>query len=204
MNIYESTLALLLHYANARPPVIGRESFYALKTELLNRYGVKDGVDIQYIEKPCFCYGKYGNRCYKCGGSYVFERKWIRLQRWRFVDYSFHQPLETLYSPREALNVTIKGYIEHPSYGVKSNECLLWLLVLCGEWRLLIRQFRSGCYVHPGWYPLSTLQKIFFGVVTWPRNQVNSFRFWFLGLKNKLRRKLREWIVPDYEEEIPF
>lgn len=197
----ELILSTLLHYANARPPTLHRQEFYALKDRLLRRYGVPDGEDVQEIIKECWCNGDYGTRCYKCRGTLVYDRKWVRLQRWRFGKYVFHQPIETLRVPREGWNVNIRGLVQHPSYGVLSNEAALWLLVLCGWWGLFFSLLSASRFEHPRLYPLSCLQYIIFGI----RQFWNYLKFRRRLMANKLSRRWKEFLYPvEMDDEIPF
>src|SRR5690606_6681754 len=137
----------LLHYANASPPW-NRTEFYALKERLLRQHGRFLGHDIQEITKECWGHrewdnewGEYGyldctkdDKC-RCRGTGIFDRRWIRLERWEWCGYVFHRPVDdTRIAPVDMNNVLrapdIVGRIEHPDYGDKSNEAVLWLYLL--------------------------------------------------------------------------
>src|SRR2546430_712949 len=95
-------LALLLHYANANPPW-NRTEFYSLKNRLLIRYAKFRGYDLQIIKKECWGpldpdgdYGDHtgcqGRFCPHCGGTGIFDVRWVRLERWQWGRYLFHRP----------------------------------------------------------------------------------------------------------------
>src|ERR1700735_250428 len=92
---------LLLHLANSNPPSCNRREFYDLKTALLWRFGQKCGLDIQEIKKECWgerYYDRYGDehyhpcgpKCRRCGGTGIFDIRWVILARWQWGGYIFH------------------------------------------------------------------------------------------------------------------
>ena len=167
-------LARLLHYANASPPMM-RAEFYALKERLLRKYGTLDGGDVQEIRKECWGprawrdeWGDYDYRgcskdCTRCGGTGVFDIRWVWLERWRWGKYVFHRPAGETRIPNDA-PITIRGRIQHPDYGRGSNEAALWLYLLCGEWRLLWRSIRGSCCCGRYWWPFLNVQRVLFKV----------------------------------------
>lgn len=127
-----SLLAVLCHYANADPSC-SRRHFYDLKDRLLRQFAEFRGHDIQEITKECWGgrrdhYGDWsgcGPTCRRCGGTGVFDRRWVRLQRWQWGNYTFHIPDgDTRIRPE---SVQIVGRIEHKNYGRASREAELWL-----------------------------------------------------------------------------
>lgn len=84
-----SILAWLCHYANADPSFSSRY-FYDLKDRLLRQFAEFRGHDIQEITKKCWGdkrddYGDWhgcGPRCRRCGGTGVWDRRWVRLQKY--------------------------------------------------------------------------------------------------------------------------
>jgi hypothetical protein len=145
----------LLHRANAAPPRIGREAFYAMKDRLVARYGYLIGTDYQHILKPC-----WDGPCERCGGTGVWTEFYVELDRWQIARWIFHRPMRRLIricgGPKA---VTIEGYIHHAGYGALSVVCALLLAILFDRplfWTLL----RSPSTVEwPGW-PLHTLQQL--------------------------------------------
>lgn len=142
--------AWLLHLANANPPFSTRQEFYTLKHRLLKRYGHFEGHQIQEIRKDCWgpgrindAYGEYeyqgcrGETCPRCRGTGVFDIRWVRLERWTWGRYVFHVPsgdtrvIPSPYPPRDM----IRGRIEHLHDHQRSREALLWLYLLCGQYR---------------------------------------------------------------------
>ncbi len=167
IRLYSRLLAWLLHYANARPPIVGQKEFYDLKYRLLRRFAQRRGFDIQEIRKECW--GSYsvacGPQCRRCGGTGIFDLFWVTLERWQWGRHVFHCPfLKTHIKPTEHASINIRGRIEHPKYGRASSESVLWLYLLCGEFRLLWQSLKNSCCC--GWYiwPFLNMQRIIFHV----------------------------------------
>lgn len=142
-------IARLLHIANSSPPPPGfrRERFYKMKQRILRWFGTEDGHDLQFIEgKTCWsCYGTgehYApHDCYKCGGDGWFKPPvWILLKRWKFGEYTFHEPIQRLYRKPDLHSYhkpLIEGYVEHASYPWKDIHRARLILALLFDWRLL-------------------------------------------------------------------
>ena len=163
-------IATLLHYANASPPW-NSQDFYSLKSRLLNRHARFCGHDLQEIRKKCWGYrdwdsdyqdymGCAGATCKKCGGTGLIDIRWVRLQRWEFCGYVFHCPDGDTRVPPPIGTKLIIGRIEHANYGRASSEAVLWLYLLCGEWRLLWKELRSSRACGWTWWPLLNVQKV--------------------------------------------
>jgi hypothetical protein len=163
-------LANLLHLANAAPPYGDwrREHFYAMKQRILERFGRRDGEDIQFITKPCWGDRRRGYRgvctrdqeC-RCGGSGVYDFYWVRLERWRMGDHIFHRPVERLRSSPG--KVTIEGIIRHqvPDRW-QAHEAHL-LLSLIFDRRLFVSMLDYICHDWPTTWdlpPLTLLNKL--------------------------------------------
>lgn len=167
-------LAKLLHYANAGHPAF-RSEFYALKERLLRKYGTFRGHDLQEIKKECYgeSVGYYewagckGTKCRRCGGTGVFDIRWVRLERWEWRGYVFHRPVDDTRIPPAVGSVKIFGRIEHADYGLKSAEAVLWLYVLCGEFRLWARSLRASRYCRPRFWPMLRLQAVVMPLAMW-------------------------------------
>lgn len=164
----------LLHLANTNPPVGTRQQFYALKHQLLKRYGHFEGHQIQQIEKPCFGPRKHstdgdewefqgcpGETCPRCRGSGVFDIRWVRLERWTWGRYVFHVPsgdtriIPSPYPPRDM----IRGRIEHQHNHQVSREALLWLYLLTSQFATFWREcggYSCTCRL----YPMLNLQRV--------------------------------------------
>ena len=108
-------LALVLKHANCSPPSSCKEDFYALKEAILEKFGERDSYDYQLIEFPCWGESRYhgcDEHCGKCGGTGIYHRFHVRLERWKLAGQVFHKPLErTAFSMGP---VNIKGKINHP------------------------------------------------------------------------------------------
>src|ERR1051325_814469 len=144
--------AFLLHLANSNPPFDRRE-FYALKERLLRRHGTPDGYDTQDIVKRCWgpdqdgCLGK---KCWRCGGTGIYDRRITSLQRFVWCGFRFHVPVSFgIHNPL----ITIHGHVQHKTYGRACAEAAIWLFLLCGEFRLAWRpmtiSYRYGWYAWP-------------------------------------------------------
>jgi hypothetical protein len=212
-----SLIGWLLHLANASPPHALREEFYALKDRLRARYGVADGHDVQHLRKECWGWigesGCRGKHCTKCGGSGVFEERWILLVRFRIGGYRFHRPLG-LTARRPA---TIKGRIEHEGADHRAaREASLWLALFFDR-RFLLRLFTAGGYLLGwSWHPFSAVQRIAYGTYwgAWMRlrRRFRRDRCWtcerlyFSGLGKQSYNRCRPCarLLARHDEEIPF
>ena len=139
-------LGRLLHLANASPPFEFRKEFYALKEEILERYGTRDGHDVQHIPgKECYtCDGtgifeRYNgdtDYCYRCGGSGWYKSPvWVVLERFRLGRFSFHIPRKRSYTKPDPDTTRIHGYIKHASYG----QCGVFAETVAGH-KMSLRQ----------------------------------------------------------------
>lgn len=209
-------LATLLHYANASPPSC-RTEFYRMKERLLKRYGTFCGHDLQEIRKECWgelernddwydrsWLGCTGASCRRCGGTGVFDIRWVRLQRWTWGKYTFHIPDgETRKPPDMPTPNLIRGLIEHPNYGRASNEAVLWLYLLFDR-RLFWRSITGWCCYGRYFYPLTILQRIAMPLrwrLSWQRCLCGKLFFtWGSGWQicRKCRSRSRD------REDVPF
>ncbi len=177
MFFYQRLVARLLHYANASPP-FNKTEFYEVKDRLLKRYGTLTGSDTQEISKDCWGERRWrpqddwnydgdednyeqipcGPKCRRCGGTGIFDIRWILLERWRFGRFTFHRP--TTETRKEPASVSVRGRIEHKDYGRLSNEAALWLYLLTAHFGLFWRTLRSSRTCGWTWFPLLNVQKI--------------------------------------------
>lgn len=145
MNL-KTIIGRLLYLANTSPPGCGRDEFYAMKDWILARYGTPDGTDVQHIVSECWGNwhddtGCQGAKCLRCGGTGVYEEKWILLQRWKIGHYSFHSKPTRIWKTHYAFKEpTIEGCVEHADHGRMADEAMLWLALLTGHWSLWWRQ----------------------------------------------------------------
>ncbi len=213
--MYQQLLAKLLHWANSYPPVFSRE-FYALKDRLCRKYARFAGHELQEIRKECWGektwdreYGGYdyhkckGKSCRACGGTGIFDIRWVRLERWEWCGFVFHRPDGDTRIPPEVGSVKIFGRIEHKDYGRLSSEAALWLYLLTGEWKLFCRAMRSSRCCGRFWYPLLNLQKVTMELSMRLRRQRCSCgkTFWTWGSGWQICKKCR---APSVFEDIPF
>lgn len=160
-------LAWLCHYANAGATrSFGRRSFYDLKDRLLRKYGEFCGHDMQEVTKKCWgdrWWNSYdgsvacGPTCLRCGGTGIYDRRWVRLQKWRWGRFEFHIPDgETRVRPE---SVQIVGLVQHPDYGLASREAELWLYLVTLQWSTWWKVLSSSFYCYPRLWPMCRLQK---------------------------------------------
>lgn len=136
--------------------------FYPFKSRFCREHGVPDGMDLQVIEKKCWCgdgifRGIEGTRperfweeCNRCGGSGIFETRHVVLLRWRVGDRLFHEPSDWVshaeYLPGKAYHQRFEGLIRHPEVPAdtarRSMEKLMfryepqrWLQLWQSRWR---------------------------------------------------------------------
>ena len=174
----QSILAWLCHYANANP--CHRPLFYDLKNRLLRKYAEFRGHDIQEIVNECWGdkrddYGELygcGPTCRRCGGTGIWDRHWVRLQRWHWGKYVFHIPDGSTGIKPDS--VQIQGRIEHADYGKASREAELWLYLVTLQFKSWWKVLSSSAYVHPGLYPMCRLQKL----AMWARIKLSWQRCW--------------------------
>ena len=179
----------LLHLANTDPGPSPCESFYVFKEAILRKRGTFDGHDMQEIEKECwgsyyqdYCHGK---GCRKCGGTGIYDRFWVRLERWKYGRYTFHIPAGRTWKKPDS--VQIKGYVEHKNYGIAANEAKLWLYLLFGQFGMIWREMKSHAYCHNRWWPFSNVHRLLFEIsLRWPKRRKCwcGSRFWNVGMKN--------------------
>jgi len=91
-----------------------KNSFYALKNELLKAYGHEADYDLQYIEKKCYTCNGTGmyseiNRCRNCLGTGIYAKRNVLLKRFLLNGHIFHQPVGELIDCRGKI---FDGYTE--------------------------------------------------------------------------------------------
>lgn len=174
-------LGWLLGWANADPPTLYREDFYALKRRLLERYGTMTGTVEQHLVKPCWGerswddeYGEYayegcGPDCQRCGGTGRYEESWVTLQEWELGDHRFHVPIGGKRRlPLVANGHWIEGLIRHHRNPRRCREALLWLCLFCDR-KLLRCLLGSGYHCTCGAWPLLNLQRAVGVMLEWWR-----------------------------------
>ena len=170
-------LGWLLHLANRDVKIYCKEQFYAIKKNLLTKYGTKLGEEIQHIRKECYscdgtgrykCDWKLTESCWSCAGTGVYEQYWTRLDKYKFGGYTFHNPTKKQYDYQplfegEALPV-ITGYIHHktPKYRM-ADEALYWLLLIYDR-KTLKKLIGSIGYVKNIRTPMVFLASIIFNI----------------------------------------
>lgn len=137
-------LAIVLKHANASPPPHGRDEFYRLKEAILNRYGERDGEDVQEIRHDCWGadYDRCGPTCRKCGGTGIWHRFYVELERWKMGGQVFHKPLNRLAFC--AKPVTIQGKIRHRRTKLSFACWRVLSLLLCPQWFIYLDLYRSS------------------------------------------------------------
>lgn len=134
-----------------------RHLFYPYKAQILKRYGVPDGYDVQRIKKECWVcngegvsYNPFSQEssdqstlvfCCHCSGTGFYRNSTHYLQRYRLGDRTYHTP-----TPKDELigdeRELIQGFIEH-TYSIpypsefSIQVCLLrWLPAEFLRWRI--------------------------------------------------------------------
>ena len=202
-------LAVLCHYANA--DAAGNRTFYSLKDRLLRQYAKFAGTEIQEITKECWGdrrdgYGDWcgcGPNCRRCGGSGVYDRRWIRLLKYQWGKYSFHIPLDETRVGSEAVH--IKGRIQHPDYGRASREAEMWLYIATFQFSSWWKRMRSGYYCKTGLWPMCSLQKWMtkIGMLINRRRCWCGRMFWTFGTGWQVCRTCRG-TDPYDDSDVPF
>lgn len=110
----------LLYWANSNPgATCDKQGFYRLKQAICERYGRRDGTDIQQIRRECWDCGGTGrdwieeDYCSRCGGDGVYEWVYVELERWRVGQKVFHRPVGRVFDEHRKRNASISGLIKH-------------------------------------------------------------------------------------------
>jgi hypothetical protein len=134
-------LSWLLQRANAKPPAMAREAFFAMKDRLLRRYGQAVGTDLQHIALKCWScdgsgtYDHSGQTCFKCEGTGTYREFWVMLQRYRLGSRVFHRPLgKSIIRP--SARPTIEGHVRHPERFKRWARPAQLALALLFDWSL--------------------------------------------------------------------
>ena len=187
-------LGLILHIGNSRPLFGYRDEFYALKTQLLEQYGLFIQQDVQLILKPCWTcdqtgvFTKYGKweACWSCAGTAFYSRFKSKLDRYELGGYSFHIPRGRVYdysSEFKELPIHIRGFIEHQSYPFYlAAECSYWLFFIFNRsvfWKSLGRTGHCSRKCTP-----TVIIGTF--LFTW-RNRESVWRRWQLNFARKIK-----------------
>lgn len=149
----KGSLGALLHIANSYPGAVNKKRFYAMKTRILERFGKRDGFDIQHIKgKDCWtCEGsgvyvgyhfysgdEWRDTCNRCWGTGWYKQPvWVRLERFDLGGFVFHTPRERLYEEPEGEHTTMTGYVKHANYGYRKPEWACFLLGIFFDWTLM-------------------------------------------------------------------
>ena len=126
-----------------------RETFYAFKSKLLERFGQPCGTDWQEITQPCFgcedC-GFHRSRFdgWSCGGTRIYSRKFVPLARTRLGGHVFHTPGQSQTSRPDG-PIAFRGRIVHRE--VDDEQARAAFLQLCLMFdRDLFRQFAGKLF----------------------------------------------------------
>lgn len=208
-------VAWLLGLANARASSSPhRRDLYDLKDRLLRRYAVRDGEDVQRVVDVCHGWrfeGCDGDRCTKCGGTGVWQTRWVMLERWRLAGRVFHRPVGPT-TPR-AVDF-IDGRIWHDVPARVAAEAALWLALLFDRalfWTLLVH---GGRFCGWQWRPMLALQALVYEArsrthrlrsALSPRACIHcGARFWIGRRERYVCRSCLAAIATDADTELPF
>lgn len=209
MKYIKKLIGILLHYANRDIPYFSKNEFYEIKKNLLLKYGVMIGTEIQHIKSKCYsCNGtgvfhsfyKLPETCFKCGGSGVYKEFWTVLYKYKIDKWEFFIPYKRMdhYEPLfdGKIYPIIEGYINHETPKNRiGRECALWLLLIYNRKSFFNELGRIG-FPDTRKTPLIIISNLLF--------RIKHFRF------NKIirtRRKLENVIYTDIDtdyDEIPF
>lgn len=214
-------LSFLLHLANRQ----GKdENFYKIKNKLLKRYSSHIGYDVQYIEgKDCFScdgtgiykrflypFGTCGYEnvpCYNCDNGWYKKPCWNILERVKFGEYIFHQPLRRTFEKPD-ITPHINGYIEHEKhkYGwiAKSILFLLFEKGYLNRYYKNVYGWRSYWYYPKNWL-FTICHFIKYGFKSYPiRNyKMNIVNKW-QQLKSKFKKQDKYVSVQMSDDDLPF
>lgn len=127
-----NVLAAVLARANSCPPAQwdATEEFYAIKQEILDRWGTRVGTVQQRITDTCWGYGYYGcdDHCDKCGGTGIYRERYFLLEEWSLSGFSFHRPLRRIDKAHAKPVSEIEGRISHGN-SLGARQC--WLALFC-------------------------------------------------------------------------
>lgn len=82
-----------------------KKHYYDFKDKFLRENAIKDGCDLQKLQKTCWSCGGAGDQliqheqgeewiyCNPCGGCGYYSETQVILQRYKYGEYSFHVPL---------------------------------------------------------------------------------------------------------------
>lgn len=216
---FDRLIGRLLHIANSNPPW-PRETFYAMKSSILSRFGLCVGQDVQHIVKKCWgdrydCNGNplykcEGGHCRRCGGTGIFQQKWVYLSRWELGGVVFHRPDRTAYIEPEE-EPTITGHIEHRSYGRLSFEAACTLALLFDRRLLWALLTRNGHYLGWYWHPWCNLARVVNNADSFIRRFTahtcfcgRRWRHWFESTGWCVCRKCRQKQRQEYPYGVPF
>ena len=182
-----------------------RYPFYRLKQQILERHGVEGHVHWQEIKHKCWSCGGTGNWghwrddggdwCYKCNGTGVHRKFYVRLQTYKFGRYEFHVPGERFDEIPDDAAIVITGVIEHTKQGRKA----VW------AYAALMAMFE----------PCRLMREAMEGVSSWCRRVTRSLRWRRCCECNKIVWPWRSpydssyggghvWCSKECREEVPF
>lgn len=205
-------IAILLHYANKKPPNSRKSAFYAVKSEILSKYGQKVGHDVQHIHKECYTCGgcgifhsdwKVAEICWKCSGTGVYEEYWTLLTKYDFCGYEFHQPITKLYeNPNYRTFGKIEGYIRHdaPKYYLAA-ECAFWLFLIYDR-KTFWDMMGNIAYSSRKFTPMVLLSTLIFEISE--RYRRAMYRYNLIESPFKPKKKQELLPIDDMDDDLPF
>lgn len=170
-----------------------KQSFYALKSKILKKYGTESNFDLQTINRICnTCDGKgifksgwkLPETCWSCHGDGIFSTKKIVLKRWILNGALFHEPIGEFENDGLYIKINTNRIIEH--YPVYRYE----------EFNGKIVNQITGIIKHE---PLELNPTWSFYYLTWHYNREgflslisSDLNMYHTRTKNKLKKMLRE------------
>ena len=191
-------LAWAMTLANRRPD----DHWFVLKRDLLARYAVNDGYDLQRLDNRCWeCAhprpGSFLVVCQCCGGTGIYSTSYHRLNRLNLQGWLFHTPVrlsglvayQTMEPGARAIWTTRKDYGSHWTWMAKAaHECQLWFLLLSGnyrQWKWAMRYSKHCGFTARGIFPMLQLQAVIF--------ESSMARYQVYDLRRSLALRWQTW-----------
>ena len=211
-------LSRLLHHANRHSK---SEHFYAIKKQLLAKYGVFKQYDVQFIEgKKCFsCRGtgiyhsfdlntgnEWSDTCWHCSGGWFKRPVWNILEKLQFGKYTFHQPWQRSYTKPNITVKVIEGYIDHrlSKHGQLALDILFILYDRKRWWAEWKKNIGFGYRVR-WWHPRNYIHNIAYLIKDYKKDSpVNNFNHKIKLFCNKFGKTNHGQVNGYKTDDLPF
>jgi hypothetical protein len=204
-------ISFILHHANRCTKY---PEFYEIKDNILSKYAVTIGYEVQHIEgKKCYsCNGtgvhyKYSytcraydvDGCWHCFGGWYKRPQWILLAVKRFGRFVFHKPIQREYKAKNPfekqegwkVDKLITGYIDHTpgKYSFLAVYVLFLLYRPAMAKKYFLNNVGTGWRLY-WWYPRNWFYNLVYMIRTgrhsYPLRQMKvTFESWLRKPKQK-------------------